>query len=845
MADSFRPPKLEKLLENITISDYSAWQSNVLYHLSISRDYAPYLEAEWSKQGVANRGLLDDADTVEATVRKTAVQKKIILERMLALIAQFSPPLLRNEIIKRSTSLSWIWQRIRKHYNFAQSESNFLSLADIERKPDERYETFYQRINAHVEDNLLTIGCMLEHDGETVTEDEIISPTTERLVVYLWLYLIDRRLPKYVARIYAEKLQRMTLKDIQPLLSQSMSELLADLNAHEDISVQYTRSFGKKGAGQQNYPKFGERATSFKQNDTRTSNTHSTSTNKYCIVCKQAKRTSDGHDVSNCYYLSPHEKAQLMKSLRIVDVDPSENTDGDTVSADVDIVDVHTEELNVEESAEVRRVDSAISPFFYAFYGHHTCKIVLDTGATSSVISKAFLDRIGMEPESTNHSARGVSKKDLDLKGEQHLTVTFGNKSLQVSGVVLDSLDCDILAGTPFGKKNKVDVFMSSETICIQGQTIPYGAKAKCHDVYRVECLLLRNDDEKVLMPGEFVEIQSEELRNFDGEVAVEAHVSSPLSGNWPEPAITRVIQGTVRIPNAGQEPVQISKTQHIAQIHRVIVPPLDTTTIQSVSQVREIPIVPSEPSPKTFYSDAINMDEDMLSRHERNLFQEVNRTFDTQFTPKFGAYNDKSGCIRAALHLGPVQPPQIKGKLPFYGTQSMQQLQNEADKLEELGVLRKPEELGVQIKYASPSFLRLKPDGTFRFVTAFNNLSQYTRILPTASLPPDEILRRVSSFEHVIKTDFKKAYYQVKVAKSSMPYLATATPYKGLRVYARSAMGMPGCAEFLDELTSRVLGDFVHEGWLALIHDDLLVCSNDIRDLLSRWTLLLQRFER
>ena len=73
MADSFKPPRLEKLLENITISDYSAWQSNVLYHLSISRDYALYLEAEWSKQGVANRGLIDDADTVDAAVRKTAV----------------------------------------------------------------------------------------------------------------------------------------------------------------------------------------------------------------------------------------------------------------------------------------------------------------------------------------------------------------------------------------------------------------------------------------------------------------------------------------------------------------------------------------------------------------------------------------------------------------------------------------------------------------------------------------------------------------------------------------------------------------------------------------------------
>ena len=110
------------------------------------------LKERWSPQSVQNRGLTDDPS--EANNRKAAVQKKIMLERMLGLIAQFAPSLLRNENIKRSTSLSWIWQRIRKHFNFVQSEVNFLTLSNISRKQDERYETFYQRIVAHLEDNL-------------------------------------------------------------------------------------------------------------------------------------------------------------------------------------------------------------------------------------------------------------------------------------------------------------------------------------------------------------------------------------------------------------------------------------------------------------------------------------------------------------------------------------------------------------------------------------------------------------------------------------------------------------------------------------------------------------------
>ena len=94
---------------------------NILYHLSLCNDFAPYLETDWSKQQVANGGFVDDTEAVQPVEanRKKAVQKKIVLDRMLGIVAQFAPPLLRNEVIKRSTSLSWIWARIRRHYNFS------------------------------------------------------------------------------------------------------------------------------------------------------------------------------------------------------------------------------------------------------------------------------------------------------------------------------------------------------------------------------------------------------------------------------------------------------------------------------------------------------------------------------------------------------------------------------------------------------------------------------------------------------------------------------------------------------------------------------------------------------
>ena len=44
------------------------------------------------------------------------------------------------------------------------------------------------------------------------------------------------------------------------------------------------------------------------------------------------------------------------------------------------------------------------------------------------------------------------------------------------------------------------------------------------------------------------------------------------------------------------------------------------------------------------------------------------------------------------------------------------------------------------------------------------------------------------------------------------MKYCGVATPFKGVRVYVRSAMGMPGSETALEELMCRVLGHLLQE---------------------------------
>ena len=107
-----------------------------------------------------------------------------------------------------------------------------------------------------------------------------------------------------------------------------------------------------------------------------------------------------------------------------------------------------------------QRVRCDISPFFFAFYKHHTCKIVIDTGATSSLISHSFAKKIGLTISPTLHSARQLNRSSLAVTGEVKFSIHYGSSELLVDGLVNDSLDCDILAGVPFCKTNDINVFM-------------------------------------------------------------------------------------------------------------------------------------------------------------------------------------------------------------------------------------------------------------------------------------------------------------------------------------------------------------------------------------------------
>ena len=166
-------------------------------------------------------------------------------------------------------------------------------------------------------------------------------------------------------------------------------------------------------------------------------------------------------------------------------------------------------------------------------------------------------------------------------------------------------------------------------------------------------------------------------------------------------------------------------------------------------------------------------------------------------------------------------------------------------DELESKGIIATPESADTVVEYLNPSFLVNKSNGGHRLVTAFTDVAKYCK--PQPSLLPDvnQVLRQIACWKYIIVTDLTSAYHQIPLHPDSRKYCGIVTPFKGIRVYCRSAMGMPGSETALEELMSRTLGDLLMRGSVAKIADDLYCGGNTFDELLTNWRDLLEALHK
>lgn len=110
------------------------------------------------------------------------------------------------------------------------------------------------------------------------------------------------------------------------------------------------------------------------------------------------------------------------------------------------------------------------------------------------------------------------------------------------------------------------------------------------------------------------------------------------LSGSFGVPSILHSVENKIRIENTRCNPVSLRKHEHSR-----------THVMPSIS-----------------YSLQITIDPDgILTRETIQAMKDSLAKNDTVFSPISHGYNGQAGPFQARVNIGPVMPPQRKGRLP------------------------------------------------------------------------------------------------------------------------------------------------------------------------------------
>ena len=171
-------------------------------------------------------------------------------------------------------------------------------------------------------------------------------------------------------------------------------------------------------------------------------------------------------------------------------------------------------------------------------------------------------------------------------------------------------------------------------------------------------------------------------------------------------PGIVSSVAGKTRIPNLSNEPHSLTRNEHFCQVNLVYSPASSAVSQCVTSTTTKLP-----PTHTTSVNVSIDPD-NLLSPDIRSKFSALIEEYHSVFDPNFPGYNGATGPFTAKVNMGPVEPPQLKGRLPQYARNKLVELQQQFDELETMGVFKHPEDIGVSVEYLNPSFLVKKPSG-------------------------------------------------------------------------------------------------------------------------------------
>ena len=843
-----------------SVSEFEGFRHSLVFLLRQDLEYRPYLKSGviWGIKTTptSTRLLQDDAGRSQnPPTGQTKEEKCELVDFMLEQISMYCPLIPQQDIV-HCESLDAVWKLIRIHNDIEPTGALLNAVWSITRQPNESPQALWSRLKQQYDDALLKRHTLKYVEAE-LDEDEVMSPTLHNVIILHWLQLIHPKMRDMVSQRFSRELRDATYASIWPEISRSIDSFLKDLTSESASICRYDSPQNYSSPRSSRLPWRGRGVPSrFRGTPTTRSQ------NKQCDYCRlTGRRSYDTHYIDDCFFL----KKERPMASRAVDA-------GDEFDDHLaEFREVYDEDPVVDEASckvhVINKVTTEDSPVLPLFKGKKSYPVTLDTGGTTTVMDGGTAEELECTLLPTSQrafQADGVT--ELKVLGKTQFELTRKSKSFSIDALVCE-MEPVILAGMPFMIDHDVGVRPAKNQIIIDGTDIvEYSSKrslaSKPPHSRRITSYTVRSPQKTVILPGEEIKFQLPKHMHDEDTVALEPrydnNYQASLSKVWPVSKVYNVEGGCVSVSNDSADPIVMKKNQHVCNLQLQVadndlsdslalsdslVASSDDGVSERMVRKTSTPIL-SVPKKVALYSSPVHLNPDgVLSPEQTAKFKRLLEKRDEVFNPKVSQYNQKSGQCYVEVNMGPVPPPQQKGKLPpFYGRDNVHELQEKIDELVEKGVLKRPQDIGVTVENLNTSFLVKKKDTTEkRFVTDFASIADYCR--PSPSLMPDcdSTLRSIASWNYMIITDFTTAYYGLPLRKSSMKYTGIASPMKGVFVYTVGCMGLPGTEVALEELTSLLFGDMVMKGKVAKLADDLFVGGETIEELYENFEKVLE----
>ena len=795
-----------------------------MFSLTLDGHFEAFLEEgfTWGATTVANRGFTSDASTVEGG--RTAKQKAAYLNLMLQTIATNAQVIARPFITEDALSLNDIWNRLRIRYGFRKSGGLMLDLPGIRQEEDESYEGLWERMYAFVSDNLLKQTDGLQHLRYAAAYTEKMTPSLLNATVSLWLNAIHPGLNALVKQKFSTSLRNKTLATLREEISESLDAMMMELrgeSAHVARAPYSSRGRGNSG-----------QRSSYQQRP-----------NRVCPLCAALNRPSN-HFLSECSHLPDSDRRYMQSRARSRAIDAIDEDYLDEVIDDVKELPVKRSSISSDDMAAVKKVDIGPDPLLEVKYRDQSLNLLIDGGANANLMRLSYARQMNIPISKSVTKATNADTSNLKIVGEVHVKFTKDDLVFDFDGLVAEKLADSVIAGSPFQEKYDVYARPALRMIGVGDRMYPYAVKFR-----PVKIAMVKNPRQTALLPGDFLDVQVPEVFSGETSVAVEPRVDAASVRDkkpgqmWIQPHVAEAEEGHIRLKNNSPDPVLIGRHEQIA----VIRPVTDAENVIAQSgetyhsDTRAATPVVSES--KDYLEVSIDPD-NILTASQRDKFKLLHEDYKGVFDGRtIGGYNGASGPLDITINMGPTLPPQRKGRMPLYSRNQQVELQRVSDELEGT-VLLKPEDVGVVCEYLNPSFLVKKSNGKWRFVTAFTEVGKYTKPQPALMSDINASLRQIAEWEWVITTDMSSSYHQMFLNVHSMKYCGVVTPFKGVRVYGRGAMGMPGTETALEEMLYRILGDQIAAGHVTKVADDLYCGGKTPEEAMERWKKVLSSME-